>query len=42
MQTLITVATLILNGVIREVAIVYAVVTGVVKERMDYYTASQG
>ena len=31
MQTLIIVATLILNGVIREVAIAYAVVTGIVK-----------
>ena len=42
MQTLIIVATLILSGVTRGVAIAYAVVTGIVKERMDYFTASQG
>ena len=42
MQTLIRVATLILNGVTRGVAIAYAVFTGIVKERMDYFTASQG
>ena len=42
MQTLIIVATLTLNAVIREVAIAYAVVKGIVKERMDYFTASQG
>ena len=42
MQTLIIVATLILNGVRGGVAIAYAWVTGIVKERMDYSTTSQG
>ena len=42
MQTLIRVATLILNGVTRGVAIAYAVVKGIVKEGMDYFMAIQG
>ena len=42
MQTLMRVATLILNGITRGVAIAYAVVPGIVKERIDYFTASQG
>ena len=40
MQTLIIVATLSLNEVTRGIAIAYAVVTGIVKERMDHHTAS--
>ena len=42
MQTLITVANLISNRVKRGVAIAYAVVKGIVKERMDYFMAIQG
>ena len=41
MQTLIIVATLILTGVTRGIVIAYAVVTGIVKERMDYLTVKK-
>ena len=42
MQTLIIVATLILNGVTGGVVIAYALLTGIVKEPMDYFMTSQG
>ena len=42
MQTLIIVANLILNGVTGGVAIAYALLTGIVKERVDYFMTSQG